>query len=197
MQKISQVCLVALTIARAIGQSPPERLTFEVASVKMYLPGSPAPAGGGGFKSSANSITANYNTLRALLEWAFRVPQVAGPDWIDGRYDVVANVANAVPGDQLKLMLQTLLENRFKLELHHETREFRVAALVVAKNGPKNLHPSDTNDPPEVRRSEGALVVRNAPMSLVAAYLGGGIPPYGVGQRVLDDTGIKVSSIST
>ncbi len=41
----------------------------------------------------------------------------------------------------LDLMLQALLADRFKLKVHHETKELPVYALTVAKNGPK-LTPS-------------------------------------------------------
>ena len=34
-------------------------------------------------------------------------------------------------------MLQSLLADRFKLTLHHDTKELPIYALVVAKNGPK------------------------------------------------------------
>ena len=47
-------------------------------------------------------------------------------------------------GQQLRLMLQSMLADRFKLALHHETKELPIYALVVAKNGPK-LHESSAS----------------------------------------------------
>jgi uncharacterized protein (TIGR03435 family) len=42
-----------------------------------------------------------------------------------------------VRNDRIKAMLQTLLRDRFKLRIHHETREMPIYAIVVGKNGPK------------------------------------------------------------
>ena len=39
--------------------------------------------------------------------------------------------------DQTSLMMQSLLADRFKLEVHFETRELPIYDLVVAKGGPK------------------------------------------------------------
>jgi uncharacterized protein (TIGR03435 family) len=53
------------------------------------------------------------------------------------RYDIVAKSTGLVPDNQLKLMLQTLLAEQFKLAFHTQTRETQVYALLVEKNGPK------------------------------------------------------------
>jgi len=41
--------------------------------------------------------------------------------------------------DELMLMLQSLLEERFHLKVHHENREMPVYALTVARKGPELL----------------------------------------------------------
>ena len=64
-----------------------------------------------------------------------------GADWIWGvdRFDVEGTAENPsmATEDQLLLMLQKLLADRFKLTLHHETASFSGYALMVAKNGSK------------------------------------------------------------
>jgi uncharacterized protein (TIGR03435 family) len=63
------------------------------------------------------------------------------PRWIDSaRYDIKAK-AEGNPGRAMMSgpMLQTLLEDRFKLKIHRETKDAPVYALVAAKNGPR-LH---------------------------------------------------------
>jgi uncharacterized protein (TIGR03435 family) len=65
-----------------------------------------------------------------------------GPDWMDSdseRFDIVANApGEGTPtGNDVRLMLQTLLTDRFQLKVHREMKERPVYALVVAKNGPK------------------------------------------------------------
>ncbi len=71
-----------------------------------------------------------------------RVPIEGGPAWINSiRYRIDARADSAKGQGMMRgPMLQTLLEDRFKLKIHHETREVPVYALTVAKGGLK-LHP--------------------------------------------------------
>ena len=63
---------------------------------------------------------------------------VGGPDWIDtDLYEVNAKTEENAGRGQLMLMLQELLEDRFQMKAHRETREITAYALVVAKKGPK------------------------------------------------------------
>jgi uncharacterized protein (TIGR03435 family) len=67
-----------------------------------------------------------------------------GPAWVKSdRYQVTAK-AEGTPGQEMMRgpMLQALLEERFQLKIHRETREVPVYALTVAKGGPK-LQESD------------------------------------------------------
>ncbi len=69
------------------------------------------------------------------------VPISGGPPWIDSdRYDIDAK-AEGAPGQKMMRgpMLQALLEDRYKLKIHRETKEVPVYALTVAKGGPKLL----------------------------------------------------------
>jgi len=71
--------------------------------------------------------------------------QIIGlPSWgASGRdlYDLEAKVADDVTPtvDEARLMLRSVLAERFQLRIHHETRELPVYALVVGKNGVKVL----------------------------------------------------------
>jgi uncharacterized protein (TIGR03435 family) len=53
------------------------------------------------------------------------------------RFDILAKIPDGAPRDQVPLMWQTLLVERFKLQIHRETKELPMYALVVGKNGPK------------------------------------------------------------
>jgi len=159
----------------------------------MHAPGSPFPPdAANGFKVSPDGVSAKYTKLWACLEWAYDLPgRVFGPDWIRSeRYDIVAKTAGPVPEAQLKRMVQTLLEDRFKLKLHRETRLLEAAVLVVGKNGPKNLHANDSSGPASYEPTDGEFVLKNSPMSRFAAFLGNR-PPYGVNEQVIDQTGLK------
>jgi uncharacterized protein (TIGR03435 family) len=56
-----------------------------------------------------------------------------GPEWIkSGRFEIQAKSENAASEGQIKLMLQTLLADRFHLQFHRDTKEFSGYALSVA-----------------------------------------------------------------
>jgi exopolyphosphatase/guanosine-5'-triphosphate,3'-diphosphate pyrophosphatase len=116
---------------------------FEVASIK---PSDPSAPRGGRFApppidTKPGMLTARSASLKQLIEaaWGIEDYQVSGgPAWIttDG-FDIMAKPAGPADRDQMLLMLRDLLTSRFRLALHHETKELAVYALVVAKNGPK------------------------------------------------------------
>jgi uncharacterized protein (TIGR03435 family) len=94
-----------------------------------------------------------------LLQQAFGVERdriVGAPDWVRSkRYDIEAKVApdDAPKMEKLKMeqrraMLLPLLEERFGLKYHHETRELPMYALMVAKNGPKLKESTAPSAPP-------------------------------------------------
>jgi uncharacterized protein (TIGR03435 family) len=73
--------------------------------------------------------------------------QISGPAWIDTeRFNIVAKVPKGASKDDVKLMLQNLLAERFKLALHREKKDLPMYALVVGKNGPK-MKESPPDDP--------------------------------------------------
>jgi uncharacterized protein (TIGR03435 family) len=97
-------------------------------------------------------FTATNNTLRALILNAYGIsasPDLleGGPGWIDSaRYDIDAKAAaDAIPAgtsnrvlwEKTRLMLRTLLADRFKLSIRRQTKEMASYQLLVAKNGPK------------------------------------------------------------
>jgi uncharacterized protein (TIGR03435 family) len=64
--------------------------------------------------------------------------QISGPAWLASeRYDIAAKVPAGATQEQVDVMWQNLLLERFGLRLHHESKEFKVEELVVAKGGPK------------------------------------------------------------
>jgi uncharacterized protein (TIGR03435 family) len=64
--------------------------------------------------------------------------QVNGPAWLDSeRYDVVAKVPAGATKEQVNVMWQNLLAERFGVKLHREPKEFQVEELVIARGGSK------------------------------------------------------------
>ena len=107
-------------------------------------------SGGVGDGGSIN----RHVTLKSLIGTAYRIQGFrisGGPGWIDTeRFDVdgKADDPKADP-DQLRLMLRSLLEDRFGLKVHRETRATAVYALVVDKNGLR-IKPSADQLSPDV-----------------------------------------------
>jgi len=95
---------------------------------------------GGPGTSSPERFIGNSVTLATVLWRAYGVQQyqLSGADWITtARYDIVANVPAGTTPEEFKLMLQSLVEERFNLKFHREPKEFRAYNLVPAKNGVK------------------------------------------------------------
>ena len=116
-------------------QIPP---VFEVASVKRN---SSSASGRMAFQASAGGrLTAENMPLRLLIQRAYDVRpfQISdGPSWINTeRYDIVAKGDGAVPEKHVVgPMLRALLEDRFRLKLHRETKELPVLNLTQTSGG--------------------------------------------------------------
>ena len=99
------------------------------------------------FTSPGGRFRASATTLKFLLEWAYTIQpsqHSGGPSWIGtDRYDIVAKAEGNATDDQMKLMVQTLLADRFKLKLHHESKELPVYVISVGKTAPKLFPPKD------------------------------------------------------
>jgi uncharacterized protein (TIGR03435 family) len=120
--------------------TPKAPVAFEVASIKPIPP--PIPSGGGPWIITNGRFRAEIGFVRGMVAWANNVlgAQVkGGPDWLDREpYFVDARAADSQAGpDQIRLMLQTLLSDRFKLMVHRETQQGQVYKLVVGKSGSK------------------------------------------------------------
>jgi uncharacterized protein (TIGR03435 family) len=103
--------------------------------------------------TSPGTLSMRNVTLKSCIKWAYNVQdaQVSGPDSLSvDRFDVLAKASDAAPDTQLRLMLQRLLADRFKLALHRESKTMAGYALVVGKNGPK-LRTSEGEGEPDVQ----------------------------------------------
>lgn len=117
------------------------RLEFEVATVKPWDPDRRMLAGANGGPGTADPGRISYRmTLRRLLLLAYEVTgeQLSGPDWLnDTDFDIVAKVPEGSTKEQVHAMLQHLLEERFRMILHHELQDKPAYDLSVAKGGSK------------------------------------------------------------
>ena len=131
-QKLAMI----LGVAAGVGLAQP---AFEVASIKPNHSGDRFPSLG---PTTGGKFNVKNATVMFLLHTAYRLDEfrIAGlPAWANTeRFDITAKAAdgNATP-DQIRQMIQTLLQHRFQMTVHREDREQQRYALVVAKNGPK------------------------------------------------------------
>jgi len=153
---------LAQTAPNQTAPAQTDRLAFEVATIRPAAPLDMSKIAQGqiprlGAHVEGGRAEYRYLTLRDLMVVAYNVKpyQITGPDWITGqRFDIMAKMPAGSTKDQANQMLQALLEERFKMTLHRETKEHPVLALVVAKDGsklkespPDPTEPSDPNAP--------------------------------------------------
>jgi bla regulator protein blaR1 len=130
-------------------QAPAPKLTrpeFEVASIKLD------PSGGRGGRIEmppGGRFNLTNVPLQFLITFGYNIKdnQIAGaPSWLNtDRYDVAARADGNASQDQLRLMAQSLLADRMKLAMHHETRELTVYELTPAKGGLKLTPSTESN----------------------------------------------------
>ena len=171
LRRFTVVSCLAWAAAVAPAQTKP---TFEVASVKpAALDMAKLMAGMQNGEMPrigprVDGARAEYifMALKDLISLAYKVKpyQITGPDWIASqRFDIIAKLPGGASKDDVPMMLQALLEDRFKLALHRESKEGPVLALVVGKGGPKMKEspeapkPIDANAPlaPGERQMDG------------------------------------------
>jgi uncharacterized protein (TIGR03435 family) len=162
--------------------TPVKRPTFEVASVKESL----SESGGGTIAPRGDRFVATNIPLRGLLNFAYAPPAgvllssqiVGGPEWTNTmRFDIEAKMdvsAGAIPRAEIQLMLLALLEDRFQLKAHRETRELPVFDLVVARGGLRIKESDDQSSPSGGFIQYDSTGQQNSPLPRGAMRISGG-----------------------
>ena len=177
---------IAIWPAGLCGQT----VEFEAATVKVSPPIGPQN-GFVGMRVDPGRVHIANMGLEPLMINAFGVAgdQIAG---VPGEfryplaYEIDATYPTGTPRDQVMLMLQGLLADRFKLVTHRETRATLVYALVIAKGGPKlKVSSADAMSSKNPRR--GHVEYQKVTMAMLAArFRGSGWTD----RPVLDKTGL-------
>jgi len=137
----------ALSVITVLAQVPATKPQFEVSSIKLNS-GCSGP--GGPSLSSRGRLTMPCVSLRTLIQMAYTTYEglslnphhiriIGGPRWLNSEYyDLAAKAeGNAHRAEMEGPMLRALLEDRFKVRVHMESREMPVYSLIVAKGGAK------------------------------------------------------------
>jgi uncharacterized protein (TIGR03435 family) len=190
MQARELAVILALLCASWAGAQSP---AFDVASLKpvQLTPGADT------YRANLGSIrhgevTMTNVTLSDILRFAFGITndeQISGPDWMRNkmvRFDILAKAPPDTPTDQLLLMLQTLLQERFKLAYHREQKVLSFLALEVGKNGSKIPEAQEGTDSSGNKFWIGAIVSNRVSMQMLTTVLSRFLR-----EPILDMTGLK------
>ena len=160
--------------------------SFEVASIKPNLSGD----GNETVNTTDGSLVMRNVSLRNIIEDAYDLKRYSlhAPDWIDNvHFDITAKVSAKVKQEELRLMIQSLLAERFEFKAHRETKEMSAYALLPAKSGFK-LKPAE-GEGSGINSSHGAgkakATCRHVSMSRLADFLSNRVD-----HPVVDQTGI-------
>jgi uncharacterized protein (TIGR03435 family) len=128
------VALVALLSLPVYGQTAANTPTFDIADVHE---GSKSPTVGMTGGQLRNGRYELHNaTMVDLIRTAYSVDAekvVGGPNWLEAdRFTVIAKAPQSTPLPTVKLMLQSLLADRFKLTLRQDTKTMSTFVLTVA-----------------------------------------------------------------
>jgi len=202
----SAMAVAVSAVLAVCGRSQAQRPHFDVATIRpspSELNFGPHCDGGSG---SPGKLTMRCNTVKELVQFAYGLyangatltPQPlqisGGPGWIDAdRFDIEAR-ADGNPREEMMAgpMLQTLLEDRFKLRVHREMRERPVYALTVARSGFKLQPLEEVCLPPDPcgvvnMRSNGQNMTLDVHAMSMADFSGS----LGLDRPVLDKTGVS------
>jgi uncharacterized protein (TIGR03435 family) len=192
---LSAMVSIGALFAVSVATAPPLRAqpatpasAFEVASVRLIPPGK------GGMisisPSGSPTFTATNINLEILIAMAYGVDSdnlLNAPSWLGSQqYDLTAKAEGSprLTYEQLRAPLQKLLEERFQLAVHRQTKEGSGYALVAAKSGPK-LQESK-GDAPHAYILKGGLNLQNSSIDDLAGTL-----KRPAGRPVVNETGIK------
>ena len=220
---VAALTLAAADFARA---QTPDKPAWDVVSVKLNQ-----NCGGRGMGMQAppspGRLNMQCNTLENLITMAYvvfqngssptmkRLPINGGPAWIrSDRFAINAKAEGAAPVAQMMgPMLQSLLEERFQLKIHHESKEGPVYVMTLAKGGSKltptkegSCTPLDMNhlpappapgQPPlnicgtqQIRMMNPKSVTLKGTGVSIADWTGGVLAEL-VGRPVIDKTGLE------
>jgi uncharacterized protein (TIGR03435 family) len=194
--------VVVLLAGTGYAQSPASGPRFDVADVHLRVrtaAGSPGASGGvlrGGRYDLRNATMVDL----IAVSYGINSPEmiVGGPNWLErDRFDIAAKAPNSTSADDVKLMLQQLLSERFKLVLHKDTRPMPGVVLGPGK-GPHKLKEAASPGAGCQGRAQptpgGAPLVqascKGISMDLFAQQLRGFGGPY-ITSPVTDQTGLK------
>ncbi len=198
-------------------------MAFDVASVKVSSDGETQHANfpldyGSSYSANGGLLTVTKFRLYVFIGFAYkltayqtglvadRLPKALAAE----RFDIEARASGNPTKDQMRLMMQSLLADRFKLVVHFETQQLPVYGLVLDKPGKlgPQLTPSASADCAEIAPENGwyqgcgsiawlagssgsaHIGAKNISALQIAGELDVYAPGGTVGRAVVDQTGL-------
>jgi uncharacterized protein (TIGR03435 family) len=197
---LTQILLFTTVAGSAFGQTPEKLPSFDAADVHAS-PKNPNPnvQSLGGFARGGRYQFRNA-TMVDLISSAYGVePEkvLGGPSWLEtDRFDILAKAPTSVTPAATKLMLRSLLADRFKLSIHNEDKPMNAWAMTAAKPGPQ-LKQSQGGGPTNCNGQPGdgpnaVIVCKNVTMATLAQIVRQ-IEPATFDTPVTDMTGLEGS----
>ena len=212
MKSMYCFCLIVLVLETATYAQNATRPEFEVASVRVNDPGNNSVSYMPTLDVRPGStLRISNRRLDEIIMLAYGIGggQLSGPRWLTElttdptqvtRFEIVAKIPDDATKEQIPLMLQKLLEDRFKLKVHRESRPTQVYSLEVSKAGHKLATTiADARRPAGCVRAiaggaadySAAADCNNMTMEQLAKQLAGLSPAYFREGPVVDRTGLK------
>ncbi|MCU1339231.1 MAG: hypothetical protein JWO19_4812 [Bryobacterales bacterium] len=203
MRVLARIPLIAILSGAAFGQSTEAPPAFELADVHVSPHATNLNMSGGVLRAGRYDL--RKATMVDMIRIAYGVDAdkvLGGPSWLEtDRFDVIAKAPPSTSPETLRLMLQALLADRFKLVVHNETKPLPAFALTVGKGKPKLKEAEGSGGPgcqgqpqpaPPAQVMYVVVTCRNMTMEVFVRNLRGFGGPY-FSVPVVDMTGLKGS----
>src|SRR5262245_6575110 len=194
------LALAALLSVPAYGQTAANSTKFDLADVHEGSRNPNVGMSGGQIRNGRYEL--HNATMVDLIRTAYSVDAekvVGGPNWLElDKFTIIAKAPQSTPAPTVKLMLQSLLADRFKLTVRQDTRPLTAYAMTVAAqhklkeaSGPGQgcQGQPQTPEPGTVPPQLG--VCRGVTMEAFAQLLPRIAGPYLTSPLVIDQTGLK------
>jgi uncharacterized protein (TIGR03435 family) len=200
MRFVAIASLAALSALPALCQSMPQAPRFDIADVRPSGPAmNPFTLVSGGVLRG-NRYDLRKATMLDLIRLAWKVPAetiIGGPNWLEfDRFDIAAKAPAQSSPETVRLMLRSLLAERFHLAVHTDTRAMPAYVLSIGKQKPKLTESSGAGeaDCKYLQQPAGSAVsvysCRNMSMAAFAPRLRNMASEY-LKEPVIDQTGLE------
>ena len=185
---LAGMCVVAILIlggACVLGAAA--QVAFAAATIKPSA-GAVQFEHDGKTETSPGSLRMRDVTVNTCIKWAYGVQdnQISGPSWLQSEhFDIVAKSDEPANNDQIKLMLQTLLADRFKLTFHRQSKELKAFVLTVAKGGAKLSPAAAPDGKPFRQNTANGTIAKSITIQEFADFISGPLQ-----MPVVDQTGL-------